>query len=253
MSLPKISVITATYNAKETLLDAIESILAQNYCNVELVVIDGGSTDGTTELLAPYRDRIDVYISEPDEGIYDALNKGISHATGDVIGFLHADDLFADEFVLSTVAEAFAADGVNAVYGDLVYISKVTPDKVIRYWKSGEYAVKKLKQGWMPPHPTFYVRCEVYQRFGAFDRSFRIAADYDCMLRFLARAKLECVYIPQVLVKMRVGGASNRSLGNIIRKTMEDYRALKGNGVGGLKALMWKNFSKLPQFFKRQA
>ena len=253
MSPPKISVITATYNARETLPDAIESILAQNYSDVELVVIDGGSTDGTNELLASYRDRIDVLISEPDKGIYDALNKGISHATGDVIGFLHADDLFADEHVLSRVADAFAADGVSADYGDLVYISRITPDKVIRYWESGDCTIKKLRHGWMPPHPTFYVRREVYEQFGVFDTSFRIAADYDCMLRFLVRAKLECVYIPRVLVKMRVGGASNRSLGNIIRKSAEDYRALKQNGAGGLPALMWKNFSKLPQFIKRQA
>jgi len=248
----KISVITAVYNAEDTIADAIESVLAQDYPDVELVVIDGASTDGTSALLESYRDKINVFVSEPDSGIYDALNKGIKHASGDVVGFLHADDLFADSSVLSRVAKAFAADDVGAVYGDLVYVSKSEADKVIRYWQSGDYSENKLNHGWMPPHPTFYVRRSVYEQHGGFDTSFHIAADYDCMLRFLARARVRCAYIPHVLVKMRLGGASNRSLGNIVRKSAEDYRALKNNGVGGLWALAWKNLSKLPQFVKKQ-
>jgi len=196
----KISVITAVYNAKETVREAIESVLAQDYVDVELVVIDGASTDGTKELLESCRDRIDVLISEPDEGIYDALNKGIRHATGDVVGFLHADDLFADTGVLSKVANTFSDSGADAIYGDLVYVSKTEPDRVIRYWQSGDYSLQKLKHGWMPPHPTFYVRRSVYEQHGDFDTSFRIAADYDCMLRFLARAKVQLAYIPSVLV-----------------------------------------------------
>jgi len=248
----KISVITAVYNAKDTVAEAIESVLAQDYADVELVVIDGASTDGTTELLETFRERIDVFVSEPDKGIYDALNKGIRQATGDVVGFLHADDLFADDEVLSRVAEAFAGDTVGAAYGDLVYVSKAEPDRVIRYWQSGAYSRAKLKHGWMPPHPTFYVRRSVYEQHGSFDISFRIAADYDCMLRFLGRAAVDVAYIPSVMVKMRLGGESNRSVSNIIRKSKEDYRALKGNGVGGVWALVWKNLSKLPQFFKRR-
>jgi len=246
----KISVITAVYNARETVAEAIESVLSQDYADVELVVIDGASTDGTKELLELYRDRIGVFISEPDHGIYDALNKGIQHATGDVVGFLHADDLFADSAVLSTVAAAFSDTNVDAVYGDLEYVSKAEPDKVVRYWNSGTFSLSKLKHGWMPPHPTFYVRRSVYEKQGSFDTSFSIAADYDCMLRFLGRVKVKVSYIPQVMVKMRLGGASNRSLANIIRKSKEDYRALHHNGVGGLWALFWKNLSKLPQFFK---
>jgi len=248
----KISVITAVYNARETIVDAIESVLVQDYGDVELVVIDGASTDGTTELLETFRDRINVFVSEPDKGIYDALNKGIRHATGDVVGFLHADDLFADDAVLSRVAAAFADGAADAAYGDLVYVSKAEPDKVIRYWQSGAYSVAKLKHGWMPPHPTFYVRRSVYEQHGSFDTSFRIAADYDCMLRFLGRAEVKATYIPSVMVKMRLGGESNRSVSNIIRKSKEDYRALKGNGVGGVWALDWKNLSKLPQFVKKQ-
>jgi glycosyltransferase len=247
----KISVITAVYNARDTVGDALDSILAQTHPDIELVVIDGASSDGTTELLESYRNRIGVLISEPDEGIYDALNKGIQHATGDVVGFLHADDLFADETVLSKVAAAFASNQVEAVYGDLVYVSKAEPDKVIRYWQSGDYSEPKLKRGWMPPHPTFYVRRSIYEQHGGFDTSYHIAADYDCMLRFLGRAKIKAAYIPSVMVKMRLGGASNRSLSNIITKTGEDYRALKNNAVGGALALVWKNLSKLPQFLRR--
>jgi len=246
----KISVITAVYNAEHTVADAIESVLSQTYPDVELIVIDGASTDGTKAILESYRTQLTVFISEPDEGIYDALNKGISHATGDVVGFLHADDLFADDQVLSKIADAFANGEKDAIYGDLVYISKTDPKKVIRYWQSGEYSERNLKHGWMPPHPTFYVRRVVYERFGGFDTSFRIAADYDCMLRFLGVAKIKCTYIPEVLVKMRVGGASNRSLSNILLKSREDYLALKKNSVGGTWALIWKNMSKLPQFFR---
>jgi len=247
----KISVITAVYNSKDAISEAVESVLGQNYDDIEFIVIDGASTDGTKELLELYRDKIDILISEPDHGIYDALNKGIEHATGDVVGFLHADDLFANNGVLSRVAETLSDLGADAVYGDLEYVSKDAPDKVIRHWQSDAYSADKLKYGWMPPHPTFYVRRCVYQQHGGFDTSFHIAADYDCMLRFLGRAKIKAAYIPSVMVKMRLGGASNRSVGNIIRKSREDYRALHHNGVGGLWALACKNFSKLPQFVKR--
>jgi len=248
----KISVITAVYNAKDTLADALDSILAQQYPDVELIVIDGASNDGTLDVLENYRDRIGILISEPDHGIYDALNKGIRHATGDVIGFLHADDLFADESVLLEVAAAFSEGHVDAVYGDLEYVRKSEPDKVIRYWKSGAYSAAKLKHGWMPPHPTFYVRRSVYEQYGAFDTSFRIAADYDCMLRFLCRAGTKAAYIPEVLVKMRLGGASNRSLSNIMQKSREDYIALRRNGVGGMYTLLAKNLGKVHQFILRK-
>lgn len=248
----KISVITAVYNARETIADAMDSMLAQTHPDVELVVIDGASTDGTLEILEGYRDRLTVLVSEPDKGIYDALNKGIARATGDVVGFLHADDLFAGNDVLAKVAGAFDDPTVDAVYGDLVYVSKAEPDRVIRYWKSGAYEQGKLKGGWMPPHPTYYARRHIYERLGGFDTSFRIAADYDCMLRHLYGGGIACHYIPEVLVKMRVGGASNRSISNILRKSAEDYRAIRRNHVGGVGALLWKNFSKLPQFLKRE-
>lgn len=247
----KISVITAAYSARDTIADAIESALGQSHADIELIVIDGGSTDGTVEILNCYKERLAVYISEPDEGIYDALNKGIAHATGDIVGFLHADDLFADKHVLSKIAEAFSDSSVNVVYGDLVYVSKGEAGRVIRYWKAGKFSPEKLKAGWMPPHPTLYVRRSVYERLGGFDTSFHIAADYDFMLRLFTQEQFKFSYLPEVLVKMRVGGASNRSLKNILCKSCEDYRALKKNGVGGIFTLAWKSLSKLPQFFRR--
>ncbi len=246
----KISVVTAVYNNRDTVGQALDSALRQTHRDVELVVIDGASTDGTQEVLQAYADRVGVLVSEPDRGIYDALNKGIARASGEVVGFLHSDDLFADERVLSRIAEAFADPNVDAVYGDLLYVRKDDPTKVVRTWRAGAFSPSRLAHGWMPPHPTLYVRRAAYQRLGGYDTSYRIAADYDCVLRLLGRGSLRAAYIPEVLVKMRVGGASNRSLKNILRKTREDYRALRVNGVGGFGALAWKNLSKLPQFFR---
>lgn len=248
----KISVITAVYNNRDTVSHALDSALAQDHPNVELVVIDGGSTDGTLEVLQGYAGRLAVLVSEPDRGIYDALNKGIARASGEVVGFLHSDDLFADEAVLSRIGTAFADPAVDAAYGDLLYVSKDDPSRVVRTWRSAAFSPARLAHGWMPPHPTFYVRRAVYEQLGGYDTSYRIAADYDCVLRLLGRGGVRAAYIPEVLVKMRVGGASNRSLRNILQKSREDYRALRVNDVGGLAALAWKNLSKLPQFLKRR-
>lgn len=247
----KISVVTAVFNNRETIGAAIDSALSQVDVEFELIVIDGGSTDGTLDVLRAYGDRLALLVSEPDRGMYDALNKGIQLATGDVVGFLHSDDLFADESVLTRIAAAFAVPDVGAVYGDLLYVSKDAPDVVVRYWKAGAFSQGRLGWGWMPPHPTFYVRRSIYQRLGVFDLRYRIAADYDTMLRFLGKGKIRADYIPEVLVKMRLGGASNRSFANIVRKSKEDYLALRRNDVGGLGALAWKNLSKAKQFFVR--
>lgn len=248
----KITVITAVFNNRETIAEAIDSALAQIGADFELVVIDGASTDGTLDVLRGYGAKIPVLVSERDHGIYDALNKGIERASGDVIGFLHSDDLFADSSVLARVSHAFADQAVDVVYGDLLYVQKHDPARVVRYWRAGEYSRARLGWGWMPPHPTFYVRRSVYERLGAFDTRYRIAADYDCILRILGRDDIQSAYIPEVLVKMRVGGASNRSLSNVLRKSAEDYRALRANGIGRLGALAWKNLSKIAQFWNRK-
>ena len=243
----KISIITSVYNNAETIREAIESVLEQTYDNIEYIIIDGGSKDETVDIIRTYQDRITTFISEPDRGIYDGLNKGVALATGDVIAFLHSDDLYADTDVITRIAEAFNATGADAVYGDLVYTPKSDTSKVLRYWKSRDFHPKLLKQGWMPAHPTFFVRRELYERHGLFDTSFRIAADYDFMLRVLSK-NIKTHYLPNVLYKMRVGGESNKSIKNIILKMREDYRALKYNHIGGIRALIIKNLSKIPQF-----
>jgi len=248
----KVSVITVVFNAKETIANAIDSVLCQSHPDVELIVVDGASTDGTREMLELYRRRISILISEPDHGIYDALNKGIAHASGDIIGFLHADDLYENENVIEKIAGYFQDEETSAVYGDLVYVGQSEPDKVIRYWKAGKFSQDKLVQGWMPPHPTLYLRRSIYNEVGVFDLSFHIAADYDFILRVFGDAGYTFQYIPEVLVRMRLGGESNHSAMNIIRKSCEDYRTIKMNHVGGVITLLQKNFRKIPQFFYRE-
>lgn len=243
----KISVITAVRNNCITIAAALESVLAQTHPDVELIVIDGASSDGTLEVLQRYCDRLAVLVSEPDRGIYDALNKGLARANGDVIGFLHADDLLADSGVLARLAAGFAA-GADGIYGDLLYVRKQDPTQVVRYWRSCPFSVDLPAKGWMPAHPTLYLRRTVYARHGNFDTRFRIAADYDFMLRVLTDRTLRLHYEPSVLVRMRVGGVSNRNIGNLLRKSYEDWQALRKNAVGGVWTLVRKNLSKLPQF-----
>ena len=244
----KISVVTATWNCVDTINDCLESVSAQSYGNVEHVVIDGASSDGTVEILEARRDAISVLVSEQDKGIYDALNKGIGRATGEVVGFLHADDIYADENVLADVAAAFEDPAVQAVYGDLQYVKKEDTNRVVRYWRSASFSRTRLATGWMPAHPTLYVRRDWYQRIGGFDTRYRIAADYFSILQMFSQSGFRAIYLPRVMVKMRLGGESNRSLKNIIRKSREDLDALQRSGVGGAGALLWKNLSKVTQF-----
>lgn len=247
----KFSIITATYNAAATLGDSLRSVAGQTHSDIEHWVIDGGSRDGTQSIVENNRSRIAGFVSEPDGGIYDALNKGLLRATGEVVGFLHADDVYANDEVLAAIAEAFANPAVDAVYGDLTYVDREDTTRVVRYWKSGAFDHARLRNGWMPPHPTFYVRRSVYERLGLFDTRYRISADYECIVRFLFVNSLRTVYIPKVLVSMRVGGVSNRSLRSIRRKSLEDLDIMRRHGVGGWSTLAMKNLSKLTQFWLR--
>jgi len=247
-----VSIVTAAFNRVTTIGQALASVREQTWPNVEHIVIDGGSTDGTLEVLAQHKAGISQIVSEPDKGVYDALNKGIARASGDVIGFMHSDDTFENNQSLALVAAAFEDPAVDAVYGDLVYVSKDNASRVVRYWQAGHYNRERLAQGWMPPHPTFYVRRDVYSHFGAFDTRYRIAADYENMLRILWGGGVSTAYIPKVLVRMRTGGISNGSMVNMLRKTLEDFTALRQNGTGGVGALLLKNMSKLPQFVARE-
>ncbi len=246
-----ISVITAVMNRADTLGDTLRSVHQQRWRNVEHIVIDGGSTDGSLDVLEAHRHGIATLVSEPDGGLYDALNKGIAKASGDVVGFMHADDEYASPYTLDRIASAFEDPAVGAVYGDLVYVSKKDSSRVVRYWQAGRFTRDQLPHGWMPPHPTFYVRREIYSRFGGFDTRFRIAADYENMLRLLWRGRVQAAYVPEVLVRMRTGGMSNMSLLNILHKSREDYAAMRQNGIGGLQTLLLKNVTKLPQFVVR--
>lgn len=251
----KISVITATFNSAATVGSCMASVASQDWGDIEHVIVDGGSTDDTLDVVNNAERAPDQLVSEPDKGIYDALNKGIAMATGDVVGFLHSDDVFADEAVLSRIADAFERESVDAVYGDLQYVRAADLDAVIRHWTAGEFSRKKLQWGWMPPHPTLYVRREWYEQIGGFDLNYSIAADYHSMLKLFGNPEFRAAYISSVLVKMRVGGASNRSLTNIVRKSREDLRAMRETGVGalgGYGALAWKNVSKVGQFLKRK-
>lgn len=244
----KISILTATYRCEQTIEDCLRSLASQTHTDVEHVVIDGASPDGTLGILQQHRSRIAQLVSERDEGLYDALNKGLALCSGDIVGFLHSDDLYADPQVLEKVAATFADPAVMACYGDLVYVAKDNTDRVVRYWRAGDFSPAKLRRGWMPPHPTFFARRGVYQRFGGFDTAFRIAADYESLLRMLTGLEGQVAYIPEVLVRMRMGGISNRSLGHLLRKSREDYRAIRRHRQGGFGTLVCKNLSKLGQF-----
>ncbi|MFH4484131.1 glycosyltransferase family 2 protein [Vibrio diabolicus] len=247
----KVSIITATYNSSNTLPDTLRSLEAQTYQNIEYIIVDGASKDNTLEVVKSHCSRVATVISEPDKGIYDALNKGIQAATGDVVGFLHSDDLFAYPDAVKDIVNSFLESNSQAVYADLEYVSKNDTENTVRLWKSGQYSQKELKKGWMPPHPTFYMKRELYQQYGLFDLSFKIAADYDSLLRYLWVNNVSMAYLPTVLIKMRVGGASNRSLSNIIHKTKEDIQALKNSSLSWPRAILIKNLSKIPQFIKR--
>jgi len=190
-------------------------------------------------------------MSEQDDGIYDALNKGIAQSSGDAIGFLHSDDFYADDLVLERVGRMFEKTDVDGVYGDVDYVARNNPSRVMRRWRSGAYYPSRLGWGWMPPHTTLFLRRSVVTKWGGFDTRLRIAADYDAVLRYLKAGCIRLAYVPDVLVKMRVGGESNRSLSRVLRKMREDYVALRRNRVGGVGALVWKNVSKLPQFIVR--
>lgn len=247
----KISIITAVYNREQTVGQAITSVAAQNYKDVEHLIVDGGSSDGTMDKVRSLTHPRIRIISERDDGIYDALNKGVRNATGEVVGLMHSDDFFANDHVLKTVADAFERTGADAVYGDLDYVAANDTTRVIRHWKSKSFTPRMLSQGWMPPHPTLFVRRQAMIDLGLYNTDYRIAADYEAVLRWFGKGELKPVYIPQVLVKMRVGGESNRSLERILRKSREDYRALRSNGVGGLGTLAWKNLNKLTQFVSK--
>lgn len=226
----RISIITATYNSSRTVCDTLQSVDAQTYADVEHIIVDGASSDNTIALVQGFPGQRKV-VSEPDRGIYDAMNKGIAMATGGVVGILNSDDFYAHPDVLRKVAAAFDDPGVDAVYGDLLYVDGENPRRILRSWKSGDYRPGRFKWGWMPPHPTFFVRRTLYERYGGFNLALGTCGDYELMLRLIHRHGARLSYLPEVLVLMRAGGASNESLLARLQANRNDRLAWSVNGV----------------------
>ncbi|WP_221391859.1 glycosyltransferase family 2 protein [Dyadobacter sp. NIV53] len=245
----KVSIITVVFNGIATLQSCIESVLMQDYEFIEYIIIDGNSTDGTKELIKSYGSRIHQFISEPDKGIYDAMNKGIAAATGDVIGVLNADDFYAYHSVISDVVNALKVSGANGSYGDLDYVDAANDLKVKRKWISGEFKTSSFLNGWMPPHPTFFLQKTIYDKHGSFRLDMGSAADYELMLRMIEKIGIKLVYIPKVLVKMRDGGVSNSSFKNRLAANRNDKRAWEVNHLKPrFYTLLLKPLRKVSQF-----
>ncbi|WP_024792139.1 glycosyltransferase family 2 protein [Candidatus Ruthturnera calyptogenae] len=238
----KLSIITVVWNNKTTIKDAIDSVLSQNYQNIEYIVIDGGSSDGTIEIIKNYQNKITKFVSEPDKGIYDAMNKGIVLATGDIIGILNSDDFYINKFVIQKIIKVFEKK-VDCVFADLVYVRPNNLEKAIRRYDNSYFSPNKFAYGWMPAHPTFFVKKEVYQKYGMFRTDLKNAADFDILVRFLYTYKISYHYLPEVIVKMRIGGVST-SLSSIWINNIETLRVCKENGI---KTNIFKILSKYLQ------
>jgi glycosyltransferase involved in cell wall biosynthesis len=248
----KISIITVCYNSAATLADTLASVREQSYPHIEHIVVDGASTDGSLEIIRANGQRVANFVSEPDRGIYDAMNKGIQLVTGDVVGFLNSDDVFAHNEVISRIAQAMLEPSVDACFGDLVYVSQNDTNKVVRYWKSREYQPGLCAKGWMPAHPTFYARTSIYQRHGGFDLGLKLQADFEMALRLLDIGRIRTTYLPEVLVRMRTGGASNGSFRNVLQGNLEAAQACRKHGLpGGFRFIAGKILSRIPQFVRR--
>jgi len=247
----RFSIITVCFNSADTLADTLESVGCQSHSDVGHIVVDGGSTDGTPDLVAKHNGRVRKFVSEPDEGIYDAMNKGIRLAEGEFVAFLNADDMYADDRVISDVVDAAEAGDVDAVYGDLLYVRRDDTSRVVRYWKAGEYLPGAFRLGWVPPHPTFFCRRSLFEQFGAFDAKYRLAGDFELMLRLIEKQRIRVGYIPRPLVRMRVGGRAN-TVSGVLRGNWEILRAFAVNGLKPAPGFFWrKPLVKVGQFLRR--
>ncbi|MGE0739482.1 glycosyltransferase family 2 protein [Sulfurimonas sp.] len=251
MNKLKISIITVVWNNAKTIKDAIDSVLDQTYDNIEYIVVDGASTDGTVEIVKSYGDKISKFISEKDKGLYDAMNKGITLATGDVVGILNSDDFYIDGNVIERVAKEFEEKGVDSIYADLVFVKPENLDKTIRYYDSSHFTPPRFAYGWMPAHPTFFVKKFVYEKYGLFRTDLKIAADFDILVRFLYTHKISYSYIKEVLVKMRVGGIST-SFSSIWINNIEQLKICRQNDIDtNIFKILSKYPSKLMGFIKK--
>lgn len=245
----KVSIITATYNSEKYLGDCIASVRKQTYGNIEHIIVDGKSTDNTLKIIKQHSDHIDKWISETDRGMYDAINKGIAMATGEIIGVLNSDDMLASANSIMDIVACFDETGTDSVYGDLVYVEAKNPLKVLRYWKGLPYKRSRFSYGWMPAHPTFYMRRELIEKYGGYENHYFTAADYEFMSRYLFRHEISSCYLPKMIVKMRNGGASNKSIYRRLRANRRDYLAMKTNKIRyAFFVSILKPLIKLPQY-----
>jgi glycosyltransferase involved in cell wall biosynthesis len=248
----KVSIITVSYNSDKTIRQTIESVLSQDYSDLEYIVVDGGSRDKTVEILKSFGDKI-KYISEPDNGIYDAMNKGMAMATGDVIGTIGSDDFYPDFQVISKIVGAFEYYKTDSIYGNIQFVNPGQEDKVVRFWEAGEYQYDNWLNGWMPPHPTFYLKRIAFEKFGNYHTNFVCSGDYELMLRMLYKHKLSAAYLPEVLMTMRNGGTSTASLRHRYRANQEDRLAWKMNDLTPRwYTLLMKPLSKIIQLFRNK-
>lgn len=247
----KVSIITIAYNSAATIADTIRSVASQNYAEIEYIIVDGNSRDETLSIVKSFGNAVSKVVSEKDKGIYDAMNKGVGLASGDIIGILNSDDFYADDHVITDVVKSFQEKQCDGLYADLVYVNRELSDKVVRTWKAGEYRHGKFLSGWMPPHPTFFVKKSCYEKFGTYTLELKSAADYELMLRFIHKHQISLAYLPRIITKMRTGGQSNVTVMNRIKANMEDRKAWKMNGIHpNFLTLTRKPVSKILQFLK---
>ncbi|MCH7534990.1 MAG: glycosyltransferase [Bacteroidetes bacterium] len=247
----KVSIVTISYNNGESLKQTIDSVLNQDYSNIEYIIIDGASTDNSMEVIRSYGDRIHRVVSEPDNGIYDAMNKGVELATGEVIGLVNSEDMLNSNDCISEIVKVFELTGADVVYGDLVVVKPVDQNKIIRYWRSGEYNRDAFRKGWMAPHMATYIKKKLYDQYGGYSPEFRISADYELMLRFMYKHKAKAVYVPKIIIKMLAGGVSNDSLKNYWISNYEVYKSWKVNGIRVSPfIILRKPLSKIFQFLR---
>ncbi len=248
----KITIITVTFNAEKYLSTCIDSVIKQDYHNIEHIIVDGGSTDGTVAIIQSYKEHISRWVSEKDNGMYDALNKGIKMATGDVIGLLNSDDMLYATNTISEIVKSFTEQKVDSVFGDLVYVDPNETNRILRYWKGKIYKRLRFLWGWMPAHPTFYVRKEIIDQLGLYETHYYSACDYEFMARYLYRFRISSYYLPKLIVMMRNGGQSNESIYKRLRANRRDYLAMKHNEIPAPFLVSFlKPVRKLPQFYSQ--